>query len=156
MELYLLRHAIAEERSASGDDAHRVLTPAGITQATHSAMAMQALNIRLHTIATSPFYRTRQTADIIAHSYQLQPVVDERLAPGFDVHVVNHIVQQIPTHNILIVGHEPDLSWVIWSLVNKRVNVQRAGLFRLDRTAQGWTFVYELDPPAQVALIKYS
>ena len=156
MELYLLRHATAEERSASGADAERVLTPAGINQATHTAMAMQTLNIRLNTIATSPYYRTRQTADIIGHNYRLTPVVDERLAPGFDVHVINHIVQQIPTHNILVVGHEPDLSWLVWSLVGQRVNVPRAGLLRLDRTAHGWHFVFELTPQAQAALVKYS
>ncbi len=156
MELYLLRHAIAEERSASGIDAQRVLTAAGISQITITAQAMRALNIQINTIATSPFYRARQTADIIAHSYQLPPVVDERLAPGLDINVINHIVQQIPTHNIIIVGHEPDLSWLVWSLAGQRITMPRAGLVRLDRTAQGWNFVYELTPQAQAALAKYS
>ena len=127
MELYLLRHAIAEERSASGADAHRVLTAAGITQATRTAMAMQTLNVRLNTIATSPFYRARQTADIIAHTFQLPPVVDDRLAPGLDVNVITHIVQQVPDQHVLIVAHEPDLSWLVWSLVGQRVTVQRSG-----------------------------
>lgn len=156
MELYLLRHAIAEERSASGVDAQRVLTPAGITQTTHTAMAMQTLNIRLDTIATSPFYRARQTADIIAHSYQLTPVVDERLAPGLDVNVINHIVQQIPNQHVLVVGHEPDLSWLVWSLAGKRITMPRAGLVRLDRTPHGWNLAFELTPQAQAALAKYS
>ena len=72
------------------------------------------------------------------------------------MNVINHIVQQIPTHNVLIVGHEPDLSWLVWSLAGQRITMPRAGLVRLDRTAQGWSMVYELNPQAQAALAKYS
>ena len=63
MELDLLRHGIAEDRSTSGEDAHRVLTAAGIKQITYTALAMQTLEITLDVIVTSPFSRTRQTAD---------------------------------------------------------------------------------------------
>ena len=102
MELYLLRHGIAEDRSASGEDAHRVLTAAGIDQITQTALAMLLLQITIDVIITSPFYRTRQTADLIGYNYQLTPVVDNRVAPGFDNKNLLHITQQIQKNSVLI------------------------------------------------------
>jgi hypothetical protein len=52
MEVYLLRHGLAEERSESGDDVHRVLTAAGIRQISHTALVMQTLQIQLGAIVT--------------------------------------------------------------------------------------------------------
>ena len=156
MELYLLRHGIAEDRSASGEDAHRVLTAAGIKQITHTALAMQTLQISLDVIVASPFYRTRQTADLIGHNYQLTPVVDNRVAPGFDDKNLLHITQQLQKNKALFVGHEPDLSWIVWTLVGQRINVPRAALMRLDSSPRGWQLMYNLAPQAQAALLKYS
>ena len=155
MELYLLRHGIAEDRSASGEDAHRVLTAAGIDQITQTALAMLLLQITIDVIITSPFYRTRQTADLIGYNYQLTPVVDNRVAPGFDNKNLLHLTQQIQKNSVLIVGHEPDLSWVVWALVGKRINVPRATLLRLDLSSRGWQFMYNLAPHAQAMLLKY-
>jgi len=156
MELYLLRHGIAEDRSTSGEDAHRVLTEAGIKQITHTALVMQTLNITLDAIVTSPFYRTRQTADLVGHNYQLTPIVDNRVAPGFDDKNLIHITQQLQKNHLLFVGHEPDLSWIVWTLIGQRINVPRASLIRLDSKARGWQLMYNLAPQAQAALLKYS
>ncbi|MFZ9857663.1 MAG: SixA phosphatase family protein [Roseiflexaceae bacterium] len=156
MELYLLRHGIAEDHSESGHDMHRVLTAAGIRQINHTALVMQILNIRLDVIITSPLYRTRQTADIIGHSYQLAPIVDERVGPGFEVNTMHQIVQQVRRPRMLFVGHEPDLGWMVTATTNQRVSVSRASLIRLDGEPGRWQLGFNLSPQAQAALVKFS
>ncbi|MEY3990439.1 MAG: hypothetical protein RI985_1520 [Chloroflexota bacterium] len=156
MELYLLRHGIAEDHSESGHDAHRVLTPAGIRQINHTALVMQILNIRLDAIITSPLYRTRQTADIIAHTYKIQPMIDDRVGPGFEVNAMQQIVQKVRLPRVLIVGHEPDLGWMVTATTNQRVSVSRASLIRLDGEPGRWQLGFHLSPQAQAALVKFS
>jgi phosphohistidine phosphatase len=156
MEIYLLRHGIAEDHSGSGHDAHRVLTADGIRQINHTALVMQTLNVQLDVIVTSPLYRTRQTADIIGHTYQLQPIVDDRVGPGFEVNVMQLIVQQIRRPRILFVGHEPDLGWLVLATTNQRINVARSSLIRLDGEPGRWQLGFHLSPQAQAALVKFS
>ena len=156
MELYLLRHGIAEDHSESGHDAHRVLTAAGIRQINHTALVMQILNIGLDAIITSPLYRTRQTADIIGHSYQLQPIVDERVGPGVEVNAMQQIVQQVRRPRVLFVGHEPDLGWLVMATTNQRVSVSRASLIRLEGEPGRWQLGFHLSPQAQAALVKFT
>lgn len=156
MELYLLRHGIAEDHSESGHDAHRILTANGIRQITHTALVMQLLQIQLDLIITSPLYRTRQTADIIGHTYNLQPIIDERLAPGFEVNAMQLLVQQMRRPRVLMVGHEPDLGWLVTATTNQRVSVARASLIRLDGEPGRWQLGFHLSPQAQAALVKYS
>jgi phosphohistidine phosphatase len=156
MELYLLRHGIAEDHSESGHDEHRVLTATGIRQINHTALVMQMLKIRLDVIITSPLYRTRQTADIIGHSYQLHPIVDDRVGPGFEVNTMQQIVQQVRRPRVLFVGHEPDLGWMVTATTNQRVSVSRASLIRLDGDPGWWKMVFHLSPQAQAALVKFS
>lgn len=156
MELYLLRHGIAEDHSESGHDAHRVLTAAGIRQINHTALVMQMLKIQLDVIITSTLYRTRQTADIIGHTYQLHPIVDDRVSPGFEVNAMQHIVQQVRRPRVLFVGHEPDLGWMVMATTNQRVSVSRASLIRLDGEPGRWQFGFHLSPQAQAALVKFS
>ena len=156
MELYLLRHGIAEDHSESGHDAHRILTAAGIRQINHTALVMQMLDIRLDVIITSPLYRTRQTADIIGHTYNLQPLIDERVAPGFEVNVMQLIVQQVRRPRVLFVGHEPDLGWLVTATTNQRVSVARSSLIRLDGEPGRWQLGFHLSPQAQAALVKFT
>lgn len=156
MEVYLLRHGVAEDRSESGDDAHRVLTAAGIRQISHTALVMQTLQIRIDAIVTSPYYRARQTADLIAHTYRTAPIVDERLSPGFDLQILHLSLQQLQRAHVLYVGHEPDLSWVVWVATAQRIKFNRAALVRLDGMPGAWQFGFHLSPQAQAALVKYS
>ena len=66
-ELYLIRHALAEERGDKWpDDSRRPLTAGGIAKMKKTARGLARLDIRLDVILTSPLVRTRQTADIVS------------------------------------------------------------------------------------------
>src|SRR5438552_8109471 len=63
-ELYLIRHGLAAERGeAYPDDSKRPLTSRGIQRLKREAKALNALDVSFDVILTSPFVRTRQTAE---------------------------------------------------------------------------------------------
>jgi phosphohistidine phosphatase len=112
-ELYLVRHAIAEERgSAWSDDSKRPLTDEGIERMQKAARGLARLGVTLDVVLTSPFVRTRQTAEIVTLAFDPRPpiVAIESLTPnGSFQAVLNDLEKQTTRARIAIVGHEPHL-----------------------------------------------
>src|SRR6059058_4426437 len=84
-ELYLIRHAIAEERGdAWPDDAKRPLTEEGMERLRKESRGLARLGVTFDVIVTSPLVRTRQTPEIIAAAFDARPhiVTSDSLAPG--------------------------------------------------------------------------
>ena len=73
MDLYILRHAIAEERSGPmpGGDSQRRLTAEGKTKMLRAAKGMKALELDFDLIIISPFVRAKETTDIVAEVFGL-------------------------------------------------------------------------------------
>jgi phosphohistidine phosphatase len=124
MNLYLLRHAIAVERGTPGaeDDSLRELTPKGASKMRRIARGMLALDLKFDLILSSPYLRTRQTADIVADVFDARQVLrfTDNLIPGAGgERVVAEINKQYrKRENILLVGHEPTLSSLISMLLS--------------------------------------
>ena len=67
LELYLIRHGVAAERSDEyPDDSKRPLTSGGISRLRKEAKALDEMEIGFDHIITSPLARARQTADVFA------------------------------------------------------------------------------------------
>src|SRR5579863_3087078 len=66
MDLYILRHAIAEERNPSGRDSERRLTEEGREKMRNAAKGMKALELEFDLILSSPYARAKETAEIVA------------------------------------------------------------------------------------------
>src|SRR5215510_7865710 len=84
-ELYLIRHAIAEERGdAWPDDAKRPLSDEGTSRMRKAARGLERLGVSLDVVLTSPLVRTRQTAEIVAAAMPERPAIVnvDALAPG--------------------------------------------------------------------------
>ncbi len=123
MHLYVLRHAIAEERSSrwTGHDADRPLTRKGAKKMKRIASTMLDLGISFDIILSSPFRRAQQTAEIVAGRFDCP----ERL------HYTRHLkvgasrralVRELSSRfgtreSVLLVGHEPFLSGLISTLI---------------------------------------
>ena len=62
MDIYILRHAIAEERSAAmpGGDSQRRLTDEGAKKMRRAARGMKTAKLSFDLILTSPYVRARQ------------------------------------------------------------------------------------------------
>jgi phosphohistidine phosphatase SixA len=100
MDVYLVRHAIAHERSRARwpKDALRPLTAAGILP--KSAQVL-----------TSPYVRARDTAAILTSVAKLRvPVEASELASGMPARAAFELLRSHKEAAIVLVGHEPNLS----------------------------------------------
>jgi len=112
MELIIVRHAIAFERSAQRwpDDGERPLSPRGIQRARQAAVGLKRLTDRPVRVFTSPLLRARQTAEILARCAGWPPAVPcALLAPGCSPERVLALLAGLRGARIAVVGHEPDL-----------------------------------------------
>jgi phosphohistidine phosphatase len=100
------------------------------------ATALARLGLGCQTILTSPLTRCRQTADIVAAALDLknQVMEDGRLSPGFDREDLAAILQENAVLEvIMLVGHEPDFSFLISELTGgSDIVFKKGGLARVD------------------------
>jgi phosphohistidine phosphatase len=137
MVLYFLRLGVSGSREEwKGDDALRPLTKKGMKKMVSQAKSIDAMDLKLDLIITSPLARAFQTADIVADELDMgeRLVQDERLGPGFGIDDLAQVLQNYPeASNILLVGHEPDFSQTISALIGgSRLVVKKGGLARVD------------------------
>jgi phosphohistidine phosphatase len=142
MELFLLRHGLAVERGTPGfeDDPARPLTPKGRRQLRKIAAAMKQMKLRSDLILSSPFLRAKQTAEIVAAGLKLEKRLkfSNALAPGGDAAILFRQLERLKPapENVLLVGHEPDLSRLISRLLTGDrqlpLDFKKGGLCKLE------------------------
>ncbi|HXX62966.1 MAG TPA: phosphohistidine phosphatase SixA [Bacteroidota bacterium] len=142
MNLFILRHAIAMERGVEfqGADADRPLSPKGRKKMVKIARAMKALELSFDLILSSPFTRARETAELAARELSLESVLEysSHLESGGDpAKLVADLSARVPApENILLVGHEPQLSHLISVLLSgegsMEIAFKKGGLCKLE------------------------
>jgi phosphohistidine phosphatase len=142
MDLFILRHAIAEERTElrTKADSARQLTPEGRKKMRQIAKAMQAAGLEFDLILSSPYVRAKQTAEIVAEIFKVpnRLKMSAQLAPhGNPQKLVEEL--QLPSvrqPSLLLVGHEPYLSSLISLLLagdaSLDINLKKGGLCKLN------------------------
>ena len=153
MEIWLLRHAAAEDRSDSGRDADRTLTEDGHKRAREVARGLASLEPGIELILTSPYSRARQTAEPVARALKLTSKVRETAAlePGRDPHEILEEIVGEKVESVLLVGHEPHLGALLGRLIAGRpgleVPMKKAALARLSWPGSGQAALRALLPP---------
>jgi phosphohistidine phosphatase len=118
MDIWILRHAKAEESAASGRDEDRALTRGGTRRAAAVARGLAALEPGIEAILTSPYRRARETAAPAAHALGIAKVIDSRsLEPDRDPAEVARELEGGGWRAALLVGHEPLLGAIVAFLV---------------------------------------
>jgi len=110
MEIYLLRHGIAEDRSPSGSDAARRLTDEGRQKLRRVLERAAGAKVRPSLILTSPLVRAVQTAEMAAEilRYTGALLQTEALVPEASPQDVwNELRSRKDEDAILLAGHEP-------------------------------------------------
>lgn len=126
MNLYIVRHAIAEQRqdnSNNGQDSQRPLTDTGRKKMRKIARGLKQLGTEIDLILTSPYLRAADTARILQKKLDLkddQVISLDDLAPGGNA---DALIKQInakygASGSIALVGHEPGLSRLIAVLIS--------------------------------------
>jgi len=137
-EIYLIRHAVAEERSdAWPDDTKRPLTESGISRMRKAARGVVRMGVTFDVILSSPLVRTRQTAELVATAFGDRPpiVAVDSLQPGGSYQsVVNDLEKQARRSRIALVGHEPDIGHLAAHLIGSRhpFEFKKGAICRID------------------------
>jgi phosphohistidine phosphatase len=121
MKLIFVRHGAAIERTEKVSEVHRYLTPEGRAFLRKTARTMLKKGVEPGLVLTSPLVRAVQTADILAEalSYIGPVMVAEELSPGFDPASLRTLFKRFhQVDELVLVGHEPDLSDVVCSLLS--------------------------------------
>lgn len=134
VKLYVMRHGPAEDTSPTGRDGDRALTADGRERTRAVARALASQGEVPLTIVSSPLVRALQTAEIVAATTDLEKNVRDakdaggapgavevrrEMSPGGDpITLINELAKS-GRKRVMVVGHEPDLSMLVSSLVGR-------------------------------------
>lgn len=157
MDVWILRHAVAEDRSASGRDEDRDLTPDGVRLAREVGRGLASLEPGIARIVTSPYRRARQTAEAAAAALGLERALSESsaLEPDRDPEDILHEVAGSGASgegDVLVVGHQPHLGQLLGLLVGGpgvEIPLKKAALARVTLTGR-WSGALKAYLPAPV------
>jgi phosphohistidine phosphatase len=138
MQVYILRHGIAEAAKPGADDAARALLPEGKKKLREVLRLARAAGVTPSLIMTSPYRRAVETAavaaDLLGHKEEL--VKSDALLPGS---APTDVWEEIRVHKsagqVMLVGHEPLLGYVVGYLLGApqlQVDLKKGGLARID------------------------
>lgn len=115
LQLWLMRHGIAEDPDHAGSDAGRALTDLGRKQVTAAASWLRERVTVPSLVWHSPLLRTEQTAQAAANALgiTLSPQAKSVLAPGMSADRLLDAVSASGAEVILCVGHQPDIGAAI-------------------------------------------
>jgi phosphohistidine phosphatase len=138
MELFLLRHAQAEDPHLYAYDHQRPLSDQGRHEQQRIAQVLALLLSPLDYLLSSPLLRARQTAEITAAAMPFPCAMTETALLGEDCSVGNvvKLLQQYPPQaRLLCVGHEPFMTRLSASFLNaaspRAVDFPRSALLGL-------------------------
>jgi phosphohistidine phosphatase len=121
MHLYIIRHAWAYHGGDSRwpDDSQRPLEPQGAKRMAQVVRLLAQSGFAPSVIATSPYARCRQTAEVVAAELSPTPTVVEfgALAPGSDLAALLAWSQAQQCEALAWVGHAPDVGYLAADLI---------------------------------------
>jgi phosphohistidine phosphatase len=141
MTLYLLRHAIALDRSVwKKPDSQRPLNKEGVKKMRKAAKGIKHLNLEFDWILTSPYKRAYDTAVILAQAVKAEKkikVVNELASDAEPASLMRRIAREYrPKDSLVLVGHEPYLSKLASVLIGAdkplALDFKKGGLARLE------------------------
>lgn len=147
MRLYLVRHGVAINRNdpACPPDPERPLTPKGVTKTKAVARGLITLQIQPRVMASSPYLRAVQTAEIICEALGF-PVTKLRrtdaLKPESKPSALLGELSRLKAGEVMCVGHAPNLDEIVAFAVGSNAlftALKKAGVACLEMES--------LDPP---------
>lgn len=133
--IYLVRHGKAEREHAHGDAARR-LSPDG--RARFQKLLLEAgAQLKVLRILTSPFARTRQTADLLAAAVHAPVEEVEELAPGRSTGREVLRLARGAGDGTAVVGHNPEMAEAISIAAGRAEEVKPGTVAAVDLLPDG-------------------
>jgi len=138
MQVYLLRHGVAEEGRVGSNDADRALTAYGRRKLRQVLKMASEAGVAPTLILSSPLKRAMQTAQIARQvlGYKNDILRTKALAPGAGVH---DVWEEIRVHqdeaSLLLVGHNPlfgELAAYLLGDAKIEIDFKKGAIFRVD------------------------
>lgn len=166
MQIILVRHGIAEDLATGSTqtDAERQLTKKGRKQMKQVAKGLRRVIGNVDCIATSPYIRAVQTAEILQKEFAKasQPIleqVDELKSGASAEATAQWLTLKDPDAAVLLVGHEPDLSILLGHLSSggddRYAKFSKAGACLIDYPSSSGTSKGKLIWLATPAMFKW-
>ena len=141
MIIYFLRHASAGERiNNPKKDEKRALDETGVEQCGYVGRALNALNVQVGMIISSPLKRATQTASLIGNElgYEGKIVLEDALRPTASFTDFRKMLDKYARHEaIMVVGHNPNLSEFVGRSISEAgceavVELKKAGIAKIE------------------------
>ena len=138
MEIYLLRHGIAEDAAPGKPDSDRALTGPGRQKLRRVLARAKAAKVEPGLILSSPYRRALETAEVAVESldYRGKVVSTAALLPNADPHDSWEEIREHKTEeSVLLASHEPLMSSLLAFLLNTPalvVDFKKGALARVD------------------------
>jgi phosphohistidine phosphatase len=127
--LWLLRHGQAVDKG-SKPDAERELTSKGEEQSRTAGAALARLGVTFGACYTSPKVRARDTARLAAELLGVDVTEDDSIAEDFDRDDLTFL--DAYEGHVLVVGHDPDFSQLVYDLTGARVDFKKGGIAAIE------------------------
>lgn len=127
MKLYLLRHGKADWPNWNKPDDERPLTKEGKKEVSVVGKFLARLEIK-PVILTSPLPRASETAEIAGKYLEAKVRSEPLLRPGFDAGRLKRILKTFDGPSLMVVGHEPDFTHLIFQLTGGNTKMSKAGV----------------------------
>lgn len=143
MEIYLMRHGIAEDPVPGMRDAERPLTGEGKKKLREVLQAAKRAGVRPTNILSSPYRRARETAAIAAEvlSVHAELFLSQHFTPMAEPHKGWEEIRLFSSEpSILITTHEPFTGLMVAFLLGVThlpIDVKKGSLIRIDVDAAG-------------------
>ena len=164
MDLYVVRHAVAEEPVPGAADADRELTPDGVRKLKRAIRGMRALDLRFGRVLTSPWRRAVHTAELLGSLVdEPTPVTSELLCASPRAELLAQIaeVTAASKRGTAVVGHEPWLgelvAWLAFgdARFGEALDLKKSGLVWLSGSAvPGGMMIRAILPPKLLRAVR--
>src|SRR4051812_25286909 len=127
-QLWLLRHGEAVPHESKPDH-DRELTARGERQALAAGEGLARLGVEFAACYTSPKVRARDTAKLACKALNIEPEEADSLGNGFGREdALELLLAHDDEARVLVVGHEPSFSQVVFDLTGGRVDFKKGGV----------------------------
>lgn len=146
MEVYLIRHGIAADKTKYDDDTGRPLTTEGRKKTEKVAQRLQEMGLSFDLILTSPLLRALSTAEIMqkvglsSRVEKFAPLAPDGLLQAWIDWWIGSSYNRKGS-KLALVGHQPDLgNWaetLVWGSSQEKLVVKKAGAIGLTLPESG-------------------